>query len=68
MGAVRWIANYYGSEKQLLLFHYYFQLNTNKAMAVPLKLDFEIFSAVFSWGYTGQVQTEKHWNFDKGLR
>lgn len=37
-------------------------------MAVPLKFDFEIFSAIFSRGYSGQVQTEQHWSFDKGLR
>lgn len=37
-------------------------------MLVLLKLDFEIFSVFFSQDYTGQVQTEKHWNFDKGLR
>lgn len=37
-------------------------------MAVPLKFDFEIFSGIFSRGYSGQVQTEQHWSFDKGLR
>lgn len=37
-------------------------------MAILLKLDFELFSALFSQDYPGQVQTEKHWNFDKGLR
>lgn len=37
-------------------------------MAVPLKFDFEIFSAFFSRGYTVQVQTEQHRSFDKGLR
>lgn len=34
-------------------------------MAVPLKFDFEIFSAFFNRGYTCQVQTEQHWSFDR---
>lgn len=37
-------------------------------MAVPLKFDFEIFTAFFSGDYTGQVETEQHWSSDKGLR